>query len=75
MRPYTKWEWLILRVGFLGTGGLGIISAYGTLWGMVLGYPILVHAGFAGLVSATCIGAAANIALRVSGAWSRSSTP
>ena len=71
MRAYTKWEWLILRVGVFATGGLGIISAFAALWGMVLGYPVLSYAGIAGLGAAACIGAATSIALRVYGAWSR----
>ena len=73
MRAYTKREWLILRVGVFGTGGLGVISAFGALWGMTLGYPVLAYAGVAGLGAAMCIGAVASIALRVSGAWSRRS--
>lgn len=71
MRPYTKREWLILRVGVFGTGVLGAVSAFVALWGVALGYPVLSHAGIAGLVAAFCIGAAASIAIRVSGSWPR----
>ncbi len=71
MRPYTKQEWLILRVGVFGTGGLGVASGFSALWGMALGYPVLSHAGIAGLVAAFCIGTAAGSTLWVSGAWSR----
>ena len=75
MRTYAKWEWLTLKVGVFGTGGLGVISAFSALWGVMLGYPVLSHSGIAGLVAAFCIGAAASIALRVSGAWSGRSVP
>ena len=75
MRTYTKWEWLTLRVGVFGTGGLGVISAFSALWGMMLGYPSLSHAGLTGLVAATCIGATASITLWVSGAWWRHRIP
>ena len=70
---YTKRELLTLRVGAFGTGGLGVVSSFAALWGMALGYPVLSHAGIAGLVAVFCIGAAASIALWVSGAWPPSS--
>ena len=70
-RTYAKWEWLTLRVGVFGTGGLGVISAFSALWGMMLGHPVLSHAGIVGLVAAFCIGAAASIALWISGTRTR----
>ena len=72
MRTNTRGGRLILRVGVFGTGGLGVISASAALWGMMLGHPVLSHAGIAGLGAATCIGAAASIALWVSEAGPRS---
>ena len=38
---------------------------------MMLGHPVLSRAGIAGLIAAFCIGAAASIALRVSGTRAR----
>ena len=70
MGTYSKREWLTLRAGAFGAGGLGVISGFSALRGMALGYPLLSHPGIAGLVAAFCIRATASIALRLSGAWS-----